>query len=62
MCIRDRCLKANDPSGKYDVCDDVNPERALELEKKPMYKDKVIAKRKVMSKTHIVFGLKTCLL
>jgi hypothetical protein len=32
------CLKANDPSGKCDVCDDVNQERALELEKKPLYK------------------------
>jgi hypothetical protein len=53
------CLKANDPSGKCDVCDDVKPERALELEKRPMYKDKVIAKRKVMGKTPIVFGLKT---
>ena len=53
------CLKANDPAAKCDVCDDVTPERAQEIEKKYMYKEKVIMKRKARGKTPIVFGLKS---
>ena len=50
------CLKSDDPKALCDVCDVVAPERALEIEKYSMYKDKVVAKRASRGKSPIVFA------
>ena len=52
------CPKVDDPNGTCNVCDDVTPERALEFEKKPLYQDKVVAKRAAQRESAIAFKQK----
>ena len=43
------CPKANDPAGKCEVVNDVNAERTEAMLTKPLYTDKVVAKRAALA-------------